>query len=155
MSLNKVNKNKFMCGVREEDYLKCSTDIFDSCCSRPHAIIGILLAFKQSLLARLIGTSLKWSLTYELTGATSSPFSTSRAFASTCFRVRLKFAKENILAYSWGSDSWNKQTRISRKVYLKGTYIHLNLKHYHRIPFRIPEWLQCSIFGETLFSRDI
>lgn len=82
------------------------TETLDSCCRRPQAIIGILLANLHNLDATLTQTSFIKSLVYEPTGIQpSESCSISRAFASTCFFVLEKLSNAKILAYSGGKDS--------------------------------------------------
>lgn len=72
----------------------------DSCCKRPHAMIGIVVARIHNLEATVAGTSLMYSLAYVLAVAQSSLFSSSiaKALARMLFCVLLKLSKAKILA---------------------------------------------------------
>lgn len=112
-------------------YLKCSTDILDSCCKRPHAVTGIVFAWLHNLEATLVGTSLIYSLAYELAVAQSSLFccSISKALARTFFCVLLKLSNAKILAYSRGKDSWSSSdTKVSWTVDVQN-----RVNYYYRI----------------------
>jgi len=138
-------------------YLKWRTDILDSCWKRPDAIIGTVFASKHNLEATGVGTSLIWSLAYWPAGTQSYLFSCSisKNFAKTCFCVFANLSNAKILAYSGGRDSWNLENYFSDvpKVWDNQYAITISWSYYLWVPWRGPEWLETSIFGETFSSR--
>ena len=93
--------------IGEKAYLKCTTDILDSCWSNPHTVAGIKECAFWIFIDELKGKSFTWSLTYAPAQTEPSNFasSISLALANTFFWVLWNLSKENILAYSRGSDS--------------------------------------------------